>query len=172
MITAAFLTLLSHWWRHPFQLLAIVAGLALSTGLWSAVQAINAEARASYARAASQLGQAQADQLVADDGVIPLDTYVALRRAGWRLAPVLEGRIKLGTQSIDLMGIDLLNPPPVALLSEETGEEDEASDISLSLLPPGQLFLHPDTAASLPPVERTPPIVVSPNVPQIGRAHV
>lgn len=166
MITAAFQTLLSHWRRHPFQLLAIVAGLALSTSLWSAVQAINAEARASYARAASQLGQAQADQLVAGDGVIPLDTYVALRRAGWRLAPVLEGRIKLGTQSIDLMGIDLLNPPPVALLSEETGEENEGSDISLSLLPPGQLFLHPDTAASLPPVERTPRIVASPEVPR------
>ena len=165
MITAAFQTLLSHWRRHPFQLLAIVTGLALSTGLWSAVQAINAEARASYARAASQLGQAQADQLVAGDGVIPLYTYVALRRAGWRLAPVLEGRIKLGTQSIDLMGIDLLNPPPVALLSEETGEEDEASDISLSLLPPGQLFLHPDTA-SLTQDEGTPPIVVSPNVPR------
>ena len=49
--------LLSHWWRTPIQLFAFLAGLALATALWSGVQAINAEARASYDAAASTLGE-------------------------------------------------------------------------------------------------------------------
>ncbi|MCP4822412.1 MAG: hypothetical protein GY883_24775, partial [Shimia sp.] len=48
---------LSHWRRRPGQLLTLVIGLALATALWSGVQAINAEARASYDRAAQSLGQ-------------------------------------------------------------------------------------------------------------------
>ena len=39
-------------------------GLALATGLWSGVQAINSEARASYDAAAATLGEGQFDQLV------------------------------------------------------------------------------------------------------------
>lgn len=57
MIRAAFLALLSHWLRHPLQLVTLAVGLALATGLWSAVQAINSEARASYKQAEEQLGR-------------------------------------------------------------------------------------------------------------------
>ena len=39
--------LASHWRAHRLQLATLLVGLALATGLWSAVQAINAEARAS-----------------------------------------------------------------------------------------------------------------------------
>ena len=48
----ALVALLSHWRRHPVQALTLVIGLALATGLWTGVQAINAQARDSYARAA------------------------------------------------------------------------------------------------------------------------
>ncbi|MDE4132167.1 FtsX-like permease family protein [Phaeobacter sp. QD34_3] len=168
MIWAAFSALLSHWRRHPFQLLAIVAGLALSTGLWSAVQAINAEARASYARAAAQLGQAQADHLVAEDGDIPLQTYVALRRAGWQVAPVVEGRLRLGAQWLDLMGIDLLNPPPLPLFldDQERPAAEAPGDIAQSLLPPGQIFLHPEMAADIGQPADGPGIIASAAVPR------
>ncbi len=169
MIWAAFLTLLSHWRRHPFQLIAILVGLALSTGLWSAVQAINAEARASYARAAEQLGQAQADHLAPRSGrQLNVSDYVALRRAGWLLAPVLEGRVGFGAQGYDLIGVDLLNPPPLSLMDAapiSTGETGE-TDISVTLLPPGQIFLHPDTAATMDPEADVPPIVTSLAVPR------
>ncbi|NJM84000.1 MAG: hypothetical protein HC844_17520, partial [Tabrizicola sp.] len=47
--------LLSHWRRHPVQLAMLLLGLALATALWSGVQAINAEARAAYDRAAGTL---------------------------------------------------------------------------------------------------------------------
>ena len=48
--------LLGHWRRNPLQLFTLLAGLALGTALWSGVQAINAEARASYGSAAATLG--------------------------------------------------------------------------------------------------------------------
>ena len=149
MILAAFLTLLSHWRRHPFQLLAILVGLALSTGLWSAVQAINAEARASYASAAEKLGRTQADHLAPRAGQqITLTDYVRLRRSGWVLAPVLEGRIRFGEQAFDMIGVDLLNPPPLALLAgpPNAAAGTAGEDISVTLMPPGQIFLHPETA--------------------------
>jgi putative ABC transport system permease protein len=45
----ALIRLLSHWRRNPLQLAMLWLGLALATALWSGVQAINAEARSSYA---------------------------------------------------------------------------------------------------------------------------
>ena len=54
--------LLGHWRRNPLQLFTVLAGLALATALWSGVQAINAEARASYRLAADMLGAADRAQ--------------------------------------------------------------------------------------------------------------
>ncbi|MDP4989773.1 MAG: hypothetical protein NWQ37_00990, partial [Marivita lacus] len=73
----------------------MIAGLALATALWSGVQAINAEARASYDAAAATLGEGQFDQLLPRSGDrIDQSTYIALRRAGWQVSPVLEGRVR------------------------------------------------------------------------------
>ena len=84
MTRAAFAALLSHWVRNPVQLFTLLAGLALATGLWSGVQGINAEARASYDAAASALNEGRYDRLVArDGGAFGQDVFVALRRAGW-----------------------------------------------------------------------------------------
>lgn len=153
MIRAALLATLSHWRRHPLQLATLVAGLALATGLWSAVQAINSEARASYAEAAEQLGTANADRLLPENGAIPLEQYIALRRAGWQLAPVLEGTVRFGRQSFDIIGIDLLNHPMVPALAR-AAEQDAAPPLD-ALIPPGRLFAHPETAALLE-ANRTP----------------
>lgn len=137
------LALLSHWRRHPLQLVTLLAGLALACGLWSAVQAINAEARASYAAAADQLGRGQLEELRAATGPIPVARYVALRRAGWQVAPVLEGRTRLGGTSVTVMGIDVLTWPALAGL---TGATTGVADL---LRPQGRLFVNPATAARL-----------------------
>ncbi|MGB1034334.1 MAG: ABC transporter permease, partial [Primorskyibacter sp.] len=83
----------SHWRRAPLQLVAVVFGLALSTALWSGVQAINAEARASYDAAATTLGEGRYDQILPTAGdSFDQASYIALRRAGWLVSPVVEGR--------------------------------------------------------------------------------
>ncbi len=68
MIWAVFHALISHWRYRPLQLVTLVLGIGLATALWSGVQAINAEARASYARSASIIEQGSLPRLVARDG--------------------------------------------------------------------------------------------------------
>lgn len=108
MIRSCLTALLSHWRRNPVQLFAYLAGLALATALWSGVQAINSVARASYNAAASTLGEGQYDLLLAkQDASISLDDYVALRRAGWLVSPVIDALFG----DVRLVGIDPLTSP-------------------------------------------------------------
>ena len=105
MIAWCLKALLSHWWRNPVQLFAYLAGLALATALWSGVQAINSEARASYDAAAKTLGEGQYDLLIPKQGSrIPQDIYVLLRKSGWLVSPVIEARINY----VRLLGIDVV----------------------------------------------------------------
>lgn len=105
MIRTCLRALLSHWRRNPLQLFAYLAGLALATALWSGVQAINAEARASYDAAATTLGEGQYDLLIPRQGDrIAQQLYVDLRRAGWLVSPVIDGHLG----DVRLVGIDPL----------------------------------------------------------------
>lgn len=113
-MTGAILSALaSHWRRNRLQLLTLVLGLALATSLWSGVQAINAEARASYDAAAATLAEGRFDQLLPREGdSIAQALFVALRRAGWLVSPVVEGRLRVGDTAVRLVGIDPLTAPP------------------------------------------------------------
>ncbi|MEL6700426.1 MAG: ABC transporter permease, partial [Pseudomonadota bacterium] len=93
MTRAALQALLSHWLRHPLQLLTLLLGLALATGLWTGVQAINSEARASYAAASQALGQGTLDRLVRPGGTVTADEFTALRAAGYLVSPVIEAQL-------------------------------------------------------------------------------
>ncbi|WP_287161923.1 hypothetical protein, partial [Mesorhizobium sp.] len=68
MTGAVLEALASHWRRNRLQLLTLVLGLALATALWSGVQAINAEARASYDAAAATLAEGRFHQLMPREG--------------------------------------------------------------------------------------------------------
>ncbi|MEM8787663.1 MAG: ABC transporter permease [Pseudomonadota bacterium] len=160
-------TLLAHWRRKPLQLAALLLGLAVATALWSGVQALNAEARAAYARAAAVLGGDQLDRLVPRAGTtLAVEDYVALRRAGWRVAPVLEGTTQLGDVRVRLLGIDPLTVPPQALGG---GAIDGAEALRDFLNPPHSVIAAPATLARLrdaselgagQPAEDLPPGVV------------
>jgi putative ABC transport system permease protein len=135
--------LAAHWRRNRLQLITLLAGLALGTGLWTGVQAINGEARASYDAAAATLGEGRFAQITArDGGAIAQSTYVALRRAGWIVSPVIEG--KFGT--VRLVGIDPLTAPAgIGQISVSGGAE-----LGAFLAGPGQVFARADTLAQLP----------------------
>ena len=112
MIRAVFAALLSHWRRKPFQLLTLILGLALATALWSGVQAINAEARKSYGEAADVLGGGGLAELVrTDGGTISRETFVALRRAGWLVSPVIDGWLRADAGRVRLLGLDAFTMP-------------------------------------------------------------
>ena len=107
MTKAGLQALLSHWLRNPMQLFTLVVGLSLATALWSGVQAVNAEARASYDAASEILGEGQFAQITAKNGTISQEDYIRLRRAGWLVSPVVEGRL----DSVRLIGLDPLTSP-------------------------------------------------------------
>ena len=162
MAWQAFKVLLSHWRRRPVQLAMLLLGLALATALWSAVQAINGEARASYARAAAVLGQDRLEALVrADGGRFSQSHFIALSRAGWRVSPVLEGEKRFGPERLRIIGIDPLTLPPAAAQVDVM-----RADIGLQafITPPGILVVSGDTAERLTGLE-TPPLRIVDTLP-------
>lgn len=145
MTWATLCAIASHWGRNPLQLLALLVGLALATGLWSGVQAINAEARASYDAAAATLGEGQFDQLVPESGDrLPQTTYIALRRAGWQVSPVLEGSLETDAGRVRVLGLDPLTTPGSLAPVGMDGDTDLAD-----FLTKGVLFANAETAARL-----------------------
>ncbi|MEL7256833.1 MAG: ABC transporter permease, partial [Pseudomonadota bacterium] len=141
MIRACLQALLSYWRRNPLQLFAILAGLALATALWSGVQAINAEARASYDAAAATLGEGQYDQLVPREGTnIAQSVYVELRRAGWLVSPVIDDRLG----DVRVVGIDPLTSPS-GLSAGEMVEATEARSLAAN----APLYANAETARQL-----------------------
>jgi putative ABC transport system permease protein len=149
--------LMSHWRRHPLQLAMLVLGLALATALWSGVQAINAEARAAYARASSTLGQDRLDRLVPGPGaVLTTADHAALRQAGWPVSPVLEGRTDAGLR---ILGIEPLTLPAAAATPGLPGlASDGLTDFlrgRMALVAP-ETLARPEVAAALQGIMTSP----------------
>jgi hypothetical protein len=132
--------LLSHWRRHPMQLSTLLIGLISATALWSGVQALNLQARLSYDRAAATFGGARTAALVGRDGKpFSQQLFVELRRAGWRVSPVLEGRIQIGGRSFRLLGIEPVTLPAEVGNAPAIGRADLQSFVT----PPGLTLVAP-----------------------------
>ncbi|NRB33608.1 MAG: FtsX-like permease family protein [Rhodobacteraceae bacterium] len=161
MIWTGLQVLLSHWRANLVQLAGLLAGLALATGLWSAVQAINAQARANYAEAADQLTGGQFDRLTHPDRDLTVADFAALRRAGWAVAPVLEGRATLGATRVAVLGVDFVSYPPLPALEDL---EEGTTPIEI-LITPGRGFARPELVARLTDVPDLPPLISTDQVP-------
>jgi putative ABC transport system permease protein len=138
--------LLSHWRRHPMQLATLLIGLISATALWSGVQALNQQARESYDRAAAIFGGVRTPMLVARSGAtFSQALFVKLRRAGWPVSPVLEGRVQIGGHSYRLLGVE-----PVTLPAE-VGNAPTIGRTGLQafMTPPGQTLVAPETLGDL-----------------------
>ena len=157
--------LAGHWRRHRLELAALFVGLAVATALWSGVQALNAEARASYAEAGAMLA---ADRLAAvraqDGGLFPREDYVALRRAGWDVSPVLEGTWRRGDLRLRIVGIDPLTLPRQASAGTDGGFEGAENFVAF-VRPPWRALAGASTVARLEGVEGLPPLEVSATLP-------
>ncbi|HTG07756.1 MAG TPA: ABC transporter permease [Bradyrhizobium sp.] len=147
--------LLSHWRRHPMQLTTLLIGLISATALWSGVQALNQQARLSYDRAAATFGGARTAALVGRDGKpFSQQLFVELRRAGWPVSPVLEGRVQIGGRSFRLLGIEPVTLPAEVGNAPAIGRADLQSFVT----PPGQTLVAPEALAELNlPEGATPP---------------
>ena len=146
MTRAGLSALWSYWRCNPLQLFTLITGLALATALWSGVQAINTEARASYDAAAATLGEGTFDQLLPKSGDrFDQSIYIDLRRAGWQVAPVLEGRLTGADGPLRLIGIDPLTAP--AGIMPQTTTNDAGQSLS-DVVTAQTVFVHPRSVAA------------------------
>jgi putative ABC transport system permease protein len=137
--------LLSHWRRHPMQLATLLIGLISATALWSGVQALNQQARQSYDRAAATFGGTRTAMLVGNTATFPQKLFIDLRRAGWPVSPVLEGRIQIGGRSLRLLGIEPITLPAQVGNAPTIGRADLQSFVA----PPGQMLVAAETLDDL-----------------------
>lgn len=158
LLSLALLALLSHWRRHRVQCFSIFTGLWLATALWTGVQALNSQARSDYARASAVLTGPLQAQLIARNGErFDQALYVQLRRLGWAVSPVLEGRLRLPgepARSVRLIGIEPLSLQPASSIA---GVQLQAFDLQAFIGSPGQAWVGPDTLRQLNTSPGQPP---------------
>ncbi|MCV4289302.1 ABC transporter permease [Pseudomonas capsici] len=142
--------LLSHWRRHPVQLFSLLTGLWLATSLLTGVQALNSQARESYQRASELIGGEPQTSLATPEGVaFSQDLYISLRRTGWPVSPMLQGRITLKgleDQRLQLIGIEPVTLPRGSTLAGQTLDSRQIVDF---LTPPGVTWIAPQTLQAL-----------------------
>ena len=76
---------------------------------------------------------------------LALADYVALRRAGWKVSPVLEGDLRRGADSLRVIGIEPLTLPAEGVAGLGAGAER----LRAFVLPPYLALAAPETAARL-----------------------
>ncbi|MGE8412438.1 MAG: ABC transporter permease [Pseudomonas sp.] len=141
--------LLSHWRQHPVQFFSVLTGLWLATSLLTGVLALNTQARDSYARASRLIGgEPQASLVTASGSAFPQQWFVDLRRAGWPVSPVLQGRVQLEAQALplQLMGIEPVSLPGGSSIA---GQVLDLRQVAEFFSPPGRTWVAPQTLASL-----------------------
>ncbi len=142
--------LLSHWRQHPVQFFSVLTGLWLATSLLTGVQALNSQARESYARASQLIGgEPQASLSAPGGGVFSQQVFVDLRRAGWPVSPVLQGRVTLKgheDQRLQLMGIEPVSLPSGSAVA---GRSLPIEQIVEFFTPPGSTWVSPQTLQAL-----------------------
>ena len=166
--------LAGHWRRHPVQFFSLFTGLWLATALLTGVLAINAQARASYALASELVGGTPHARLEPADGrPLPRAAFGDLRRQGWPVSPVLEGRVQLAEAGprLRILGVEPLSLPPG---SEMAGESLGEAGLVDFISPPGQAWVAAQTLADaglqegdapmLDNGERLPPLQVRPDM--------
>ena len=137
------------------QLATLLIGLISATALWSGVQALNQQARNSYDRAAAAFGGVRTATLVARNGAtFPQQLFVDLRRAGWRVSPVLEGRIQIGGRAYRLLGIEPVTLPAEVGNAPAIGRAGLQSFVT----PPGETHTAPETLSELGLAEGASPL--------------
>jgi len=144
------IALLSHWRRHPVQFFSVLTGLWLATSLLTGVEALNSQARDSYARASQMIGgEPQASLSTPNGATFSQQWFVDLRRQGWPVSPVLQGRLILKgheSQRLQLMGIEPVSLPADSAVA---GQAMPIERIVEFFSPPGSTWISPDTLQAL-----------------------
>ena len=139
------------------QFATLLIGLISAIALWSGVQALNQQARTSYGRAAAALGGTRTAMLVGRNGAtFPQALFVELRRAGWPVSPIVEGRIQIDGRTFRLLGVE-----PVTLPAEAGNTPVMGGDLQAFVMRPGETRVARETLSELGASEGDTPMTSS-----------
>ncbi len=154
--------LLSHWRRHPVQFFSVLTGLWLATSLLTGVEALNSQARDSYARASQMIGgEPQASLSTPNGATFSQQWFVDLRRQGWPVSPLLQGRLLLKgeeNQRLQLIGIEPVSLPADSAVA---GQAMPIERIVEFFTPPGTTWISPETLQALNLAEGATPQTIN-----------
>ena len=145
----------AHYRQAPLQAAAILIGIILAVTLFVAVQAINLNAKRSYAESTEQLS-AQAQNLIippAGQNYLPESLYFTLRQNGLSAAlPVIEGRVRDAQgRRWSVQGSELIAAITSRSRYSTPNEQSSGSEQNISLF---------DSALPLPELLAGEPIVM------------
>lgn len=106
-----------HAWRHPWQLLLALAGVALGVAVVTAVDLSIVSSRLAFERSHAAIAGRASHVLRAEPGGVSETLYAELRRKGLpvRLAPVVEGFVSIpgeAPRTARVLGVDLFAETP------------------------------------------------------------
>ena len=114
------------------------------------MQALNSQARDSYARASQLIGgEPQASLSTPNGATFAQQWFVDLRRQGWPVSPLLQGRLLLKgheDQRLQLMGIEPVSLPADSAVA---GQALPIERVVEFFTPPGSTWISPETLQAL-----------------------
>ncbi|MDO6443310.1 FtsX-like permease family protein [Marinobacter sp. 2_MG-2023] len=168
--------LLSHYRRHPLQLVALGSMIVLATMLWTGVSHLTSQARASLDQ--SEQAVAERQQVVRSDGrALAVEDFVTLRLAGLCVMPWLEVTPDTGSR---IVGIDPLAAHCFSVGAGASQALDQPLDgnpfvdiysaASMSARESRLYLLTPEAtqASDLPPAYRLKTFSTSPDTGELG----
>jgi putative ABC transport system permease protein len=125
-----------HFYRHPLQLLLALLGIALGVAMWVSVDLAIESSRRAFDLSMKALTGRTTHHIVAASGTLDETLYAKLRREAGdiAMAPVVEGFVEAGGETLRLTGVD-----PFAELPLREGLARPASGA------PPELLTEPDT---------------------------
>lgn len=134
---------LAHYRQAPLQAFAILIGIVLAVTLFVAVQAVNLNAKRSYAESTESLSIKAENLIIPLSGqrYLPESLYFKLRQSGLsRALPVIKGRVRGGEgRRYSIEGIDIV----AAITSrrgQQTQNEQEGANLFASSFPISDLL--------------------------------
>ena len=147
-------------WRHPWQLLLAVLGIAVGVGVVLAVDIANASARAAFTLSLDTLAGQSTHQIVGGPQGVDERVYGELQtaRSDSAFAPVIDGSIEVNGAVLTVLGVDPLaerdfRTYTLPSAASAIGSTDDAASglrqLRRFLMVPGAALIAPSTARSL-----------------------
>ncbi len=142
---------IAYLWRHPWQLVLAILGIAIGVAVIVAVDLANASSRIAFLNSLDSITGKATHQVAGGPAGVDETLYVELRREhGYdAIAPVIEAGAYAGDRSLTLLGVDIFAEQALRDYRFAESGSDLPSVFTAFLVTPGSVVLSTDTAKRL-----------------------